>query len=238
MLLAQKCYAEGAMAICMYCAMLVDESLDPDKAALLSLLTPVAKTWPSEFGLQANDLAIQVHGGYGYTRDFDVEQLYRDNRLNPIHEGTTGIQGIDLLGRKIMRGGKGLEILRERIETTLEASSESPELGAMAGQLRAAWHEIDRAIQLVGKREAAKAMNDATPFLFGFGHAVVAWLWLDLAATATQALPRLSGEAIGIAQGKVAACEYFYSYELPKVSAWLAPIADDFDVTEVSVSAL
>ena len=110
MLLAQKAYAEGAMALVLYAGRLLDEErtaaddLAKHRAgALLSLLTPVVKTWPSEWGLAANDLAIQVHGGYGYTRDFDVEQLYRDNRLNAIHEGTTGIQGLDLLGRKILR---------------------------------------------------------------------------------------------------------------------------------------
>src|SRR5262249_38233679 len=103
MLLAQKAFAEGALALCLYCAKLVDQPDDPEAHALRGLLTPVAKTWSSEHGLAANDLAIQVHGGYGYTRDFPVELIYRDNRLNPIHEGTTGIQAIDLLGRKILR---------------------------------------------------------------------------------------------------------------------------------------
>src|SRR5205814_2094607 len=93
MLLQQKAYVEGALALCLYCARLVDAAqTGPEDAALLGLLTPIAKTWPSEYGLAANDIAIQIHGGYGYTRDFDVEQLWRDNRLNPIHEGTTGIQ--------------------------------------------------------------------------------------------------------------------------------------------------
>jgi alkylation response protein AidB-like acyl-CoA dehydrogenase len=112
MLLTQKVYAEGALALVLYCARLVDEaahavsdSVPRDAAALLELLTPVAKSWPSEFGLAANDLAIQIHGGYGYTRDFDVEQIYRDIRRNPIHEGTHGIQAIDLVVRKILRDG-------------------------------------------------------------------------------------------------------------------------------------
>ena len=238
MLLAQKCYAEGALALCMYSAILVDQDEDDDNAALLSLLTPVAKTWPSEFGLAANDLAIQVHGGYGYTRDFDVEQLYRDNRLNPIHEGTTGIQGMDLLGRKILRDGKGLEILRGRIAATIEAARGEAGLSALAMQLRATWHEIDSTILLLRQRPAAHVLDDATSFLFGFGHAVMGWLWLDLAITATCALPRLSGEPLNVAQGKIAACDYFYSYELPKVSAWLAPVKDDYDLTKAAVDYL
>ena len=120
MLLTQKAYAEGALALVLYCARLVDEEQSPQtknsaptSAACSGLLTPVAKSWPSEFGLAANDLAIQIHGGYGYTRDFDVEQVYRDNRLNPIHEGTHGIQAIDLVGRKILRdGGARLGVAR------------------------------------------------------------------------------------------------------------------------------
>src|SRR3546814_15888745 len=87
MLLRQKVYAEGALAVCLYSAKLFDSEGDKDAQELLGLLTPVTKSWPSEFGLIANDLAIQVHGGYGYTRDFELERLWRDNRLNPIHEG-------------------------------------------------------------------------------------------------------------------------------------------------------
>ena len=116
MLLAQKSYVEGALALSLYCSLLVDEEKTADtqerrEAAhlLLDVLTPIAKSWPSQWCLAANDLAIQVHGGYGYTREYDVEQHYRDNRLNPIHEGTHGIQGQDLLGRKvIMNQGAGL----------------------------------------------------------------------------------------------------------------------------------
>ena len=116
-----------------------------DKAratALLGLLTPVAKSWPSEFGLAANDLAIQIHGGYGYTRDFDVEQIYRDNRLNPIHEGTHGIQAIDLLGRKILRDREqALELLEARIEQTAEKAEGDAHLADLAVRLREGWAE-------------------------------------------------------------------------------------------------
>ena len=116
MLLAQKSYVEGALALVLYCARLVDEQTtaptrrERERAhLLLDVLTPIAKSWPSQWCLEANDLAIQVHGGYGYTREYDVEQHYRDNRLNPIHEGTHGIQALDLLGRKVaMHDGAGL----------------------------------------------------------------------------------------------------------------------------------
>ncbi|MFM8343650.1 MAG: acyl-CoA dehydrogenase family protein, partial [Betaproteobacteria bacterium] len=114
MLLAQKAYCEGALALELYCARLVDElhtgspEARQEAHTLLEVLTPIAKSWPSEWCLEANSMAIQVHGGYGYTRDFPVEQYWRDNRLNMIHEGTHGIQALDLLGRKVvMDGGAG-----------------------------------------------------------------------------------------------------------------------------------
>ena len=113
MLLAAKSYAEGGLALGLYCARLVDEEQTAESAEdrarahlLLEMLTPIAKAWPSQYGPVADDLAIQVHGGYGYTRDYPVEQFYRDNRLNPIHEGTNGIQGLDLLGRKVAHAGR------------------------------------------------------------------------------------------------------------------------------------
>jgi alkylation response protein AidB-like acyl-CoA dehydrogenase len=110
---------EGSLALLLFCATLVDnlrtetdEAKRADDEQLLDLLTPIAKSWPSEFCLEANKHAIQVLGGYGYTRDYPVERLYRDNRLNPIHEGTHGVQGMDLLGRKVMQnGGRALQLL-------------------------------------------------------------------------------------------------------------------------------
>jgi alkylation response protein AidB-like acyl-CoA dehydrogenase len=217
LLLAQKAYCEGALALCLYCARLVDESDHAASAALLGLLTPVAKTWPSEWGLAANDLAIQVHGGYGYTRDFDVEQLYRDNRLNPIHEGTTGIQAIDLLGRKILRDdGAGLAELRRRVAATIAAAS--PELADHAAALAGSWARIDAVIAGL-RSDPGAALDNATPFLSAFGHAVVAWLWIDM-ATAAQA----SGDP-RLADGKRRACAYFFDQEVPKIEAWLAPVA-------------
>lgn len=130
MLLAQKSYVEGALALNLYCGRLVDEEKTAEDQAdrarahlLLDVLTPVAKSWPSQWCLEANSLAIQVLGGYGYTREYPVEQFYRDNRLNAIHEGTHGIQGLDLLGRKVvMQGGAGLALLATTISTTISTA--------------------------------------------------------------------------------------------------------------------
>lgn len=224
MLLAQKAYAEGALALCLYCAKLVDEHDDAESAALLGLLTPIAKTWPSEYGLAANDLAIQVHGGYGYTRDFDVEQLYRDNRLNPIHEGTTGIQAADLLGRKILRDkGIGMAVLRTRIADTAARAKDHSALAVHAAPLDAAWVRIADTIETLRTAPGISAFDNATAFLSAFGHAVLAWLWLDQALTAA-VITAEGPEAEALRSGKMHACRYFFECELPKVAAWLAPV--------------
>src|SRR6478735_7895974 len=147
MLLAQKAYVEGGMALLLYCAKLVDlsHSAESDEerdstGLLLDILTPVGKSWPSQWCLEANNLAIQLHGGYGYTREYDVEQHYRDNRINAIHEGTHGIQGLDLLGRKVtMQDGAGLALLAAAISETVTRGRESgKEASVMAGALDAA----------------------------------------------------------------------------------------------------
>jgi len=234
MLLAQKAYAEGALSLCLYCARLVDDmhtepapALRDNAGALLGLLTPVAKTWPSEWGLASLDLAIQVHGGYGYTRDFDVEQLYRDSRLNPIHEGTTGIQAIDLASRKLRKDrGAAFNALRERIERTEAAAASRSGLRAMAGQLAAARRAIEGAVRrLVSESDERLALLHATPFIHAFGHLVVGWMWLD------QMVVMTSQRAGDFAAGRAQACAYYFDFELPKIGGWLAPIMNGSTVT-------
>ncbi len=225
MLLQQKTYVEGALALCLYCAQLVDRAeRSAEDAALLGLLTPVAKTWPSEFGLAANDIAIQIHGGYGYTRDFDVEQLWRDNRLNPIHEGTTGIQAIDLIGRKILMDGAGLPALALRLMQTVKAAE--PEFESYARALAAAWRSIEETIEVLRAGTPAAATDNATPFLQAFGHVVVAWLWLDQALAAA----RLDMADRDFRDAKLRACRFFFECELPKVPALLGIVASRNDV--------
>ena len=220
MLLQQKTYVEGALALCLYCARLVDEHDDPHAAGLLGLLTPVAKTWSSEYGLAANDLAIQVLGGYGYTRDFAVEQLWRDNRLNPIHEGTTGVQAIDLLGRKILRSdGSALAVAMQRINSTRALAADNPELSAHASALGDIWARIDQTIAALRGVPGAQAYDNATFFLWAFGHAVLAWLWLD------QALAAARAPEGPLYDGKLRACRFFFEVELPKAHAWIAVVA-------------
>jgi butyryl-CoA dehydrogenase len=226
MLLAQKAYAEGGLALALYCARLVDEQhtgtpeAASEAARLLEVLTPIAKSWPSEWCLEANSLAIQVLGGYGYTRDFPVEQHWRDNRLNMIHEGTHGIQALDLLGRKVvMDGGAGLELLAQRIGATVERAGDYDALAEPAHRLAAALQrltEATRAAWATGVPE--EALANATPYLQAFGHVVLAWMWLDVALS-------LAGRDDGFATGKRFAMRYFFDFELPKTDAWLAVVA-------------
>jgi len=226
MLLAQKAYVEGALALELYCARLVDEQVTGEAAAgeqarlLLDVLTPVAKSWPSEWCLEANSLAIQVHGGYGYTRDFPVEQYWRDNRLNMIHEGTHGIHGHDLLGRKVvMNDGAGLKLLLGRIRATADRASSDSDLVDAARELSAWAARLEQATRqawTAGEPEAVLA--NATPYLQAFGHLVLAWLWLDIALA-------LHGRGGAFAAGKRQAMRFFFHHELPKMGPWLAVVS-------------
>ncbi|MGE0830475.1 MAG: acyl-CoA dehydrogenase [Hyphomonadaceae bacterium] len=226
MLLAQKAYAEGAIALNLYCAKLVDESraAEDDKArkdalALLDLLTPIAKSWPSQFCLLGNEMAIQVHGGYGYTRDFNVEQFYRDNRLNPIHEGTHGIQAIDLLGRKVMqRNGLSLRLLEERIRAGCAAAA-SPALSGYAARLTALLDRILEVTQTLSQEnDLERRLANAAAYLEAFGHMVVAWIWLEK-------LNAIGDKAGAFYDGKRAAARYFYTWEVPRTGPLLDLLA-------------
>jgi len=243
MLLAQKSTSEGALALLLYCARLVDEQHTGDAATaaearlLLEVLTPVAKSWPSEFCLEANSLAIQIHGGYGYTRDYPVEQYWRDNRLNMIHEGSHGIQALDLLGRKvIMNGGAGLKAVAARMQRTIDAAlpvpaGPLPELHGYASALASALSRVGAATQAAWATSVPEeALANAVPYLQAFGHTVLAWTWLDVALAAQRLLAEQRGpEAEALARGKLAACRYFFHYELPRIDAWLAVVASRDD---------
>lgn len=218
MLLAQKSYVEGAMALGLYCANLVDREATStgnerhDAHLLLDVLTPIAKSWPSQWCLEANSLAIQVHGGYGYARDFGIEQLYRDNRLNPIHEGTHGIQGIDLLGRKVSaQDGRGLRLLVENIEASIQsATALDDELTEYIDALRVSVSRLTSTTQrLLAAGDATTTLANSTVYLEAVGHVVLGWIWLEQLIAA-------SAHAGDFYDGKRAAAQYFFRYELPK----------------------
>ncbi|OBK76410.1 acyl-CoA dehydrogenase [Mycobacterium sp. 1164985.4] len=228
MLLAQKAYAEGGLALLLYCAKLVDLQhsavSDEERDAttlLLEMLTPVGKSWPSQWCLEANSLAIQVHGGYGYTREYDVEQHYRDNRLNPIHEGTHGIQSLDLLGRKVpARGGAGLAALETAIgKTVVEAAALGGRPAEHASLLDAAWQRLTAVTaDMFGSGDVDAAMANSVIYLEAFGHIVVAWIWLQQEIAA-------HGHTGDFYDGKRQASRYFFRYELPRTAPQLDLLA-------------
>lgn len=226
MLVQQKCYVEGGQWLCLWAALLVDRVHDPDPAIrrdsawLLDLLTPIVKGWGSDFGLRANDLAIQVLGGYGYTRDYPVEQCYRDNRINPIHEGTNGIQALDLLGRKALQhDGAALRLLAAGIRATAAELSTRPTLAELCPPVLALLAVLERATRASAARLAAGqvrlALAHAHEYLQALGHLLVAWGWLRMAAVAERALAAGAGREQDFYAGKIAAARYFISTELP-----------------------
>ena len=229
MLLAQKSYGEGALALAMYCARLVDEQHTADAQTaddarlLLEVLTQIAKSWPSEWCLEANSLAIQIHGGYGYTRDFPVEQYWRDNRLNMIHEGAHGIQAMDLLGRKVlMEKGRGMQLLAGRMQATAVRAATQPLLSAHADALLTALAQVGQATQAAWSTGVPnEALANAVPYMQAFGHTVLAWIWLEVSLAALHSDP----QQVHIdTQGRLGAARFFFHYELPKIGAWLSVV--------------
>lgn len=245
MLLAQKAYAEGGLALCLYGARLHDDSETAeteagrrDAAAMLDFLTPIIKSWPSQWGLAANDLAIQVHGGYGYTREYPVERLYRDNRLNPIHEGTFGIQSIDLLGRKVLGdGGAALARLGAEMDREIGAAETDSELRCHAAALSDARRlvaETTAVLAHAAKAEGtAVALANAAVYLEMLGHVVVAWIWLKQAIAARRL--QAGSEDDPFLSGKLAACGYFFRWELPKIGPQAA-LLQSLDKTTLRMS--
>jgi len=239
MLLAQKAYAEGGFALCMFGAHLVDDiktSDSPERRAyaslLLDTLIPIIKTWPSEYGCKANSMAIQVMGGAGYVNEHPVEMFYRDNRLNPIHEGTTGIQSIDLLGRKIqIKEGTGFKAILSEIHASIAAVQDSEYLKDFAFQLEQACVQLTTTTELLSaamvERNIDLALSNSVKYLDMFGNIVIAWTWLKLGAVAEAGLANTEHDQDrDFYKGKLQAMQYFYRFELPEIYAWAALLSD------------
>jgi butyryl-CoA dehydrogenase len=209
MLLASKSYVEGGLALVLYAAKLLDEP-SPSNELLLDVLTPVVKAWPSQWCRLANDHALQIYGGYGYTREYPVEQFYRDNRLNSIHEGTDGIQGLDLLGRKVViQDGAGLRLLLSRIRSTASSSDLGQPVLDACDRLETV------TARLWESGSPTVALANSTAYLEAAGHLVIAWMWISQLA----AVPAESDDPFY--QGKRLAARYFITHELPRIGPLL-----------------
>jgi alkylation response protein AidB-like acyl-CoA dehydrogenase len=246
MLLQQKCYVEGSIALCLYVSRLVDWTHHPlpnmsdadrkEAAILLDVLTPIVKSWPSEWCLEANKWAIQIHGGYGYTREFPAQQYYRDNRLNMIHEGTNGIQALDLLGRKI-KAMKGLDPLLRAIRGTVSKARTSPPPGADAAfharvqALEGAALLLEQTTHKLTSAPPAVMLANAHDYLNFTGFIVMSWMWLEQEFVAMRDASSLPAEFV---QGKRYASQYFFKYELPKQLA-MGKVLQELDKTCLEV---
>jgi len=229
MLLFQRAVVEGSLSLLTQCSRYADLArvLPPGEEKekselLLDILTPVAKSYPSEMGILAVSASLQCFGGYGYCEDFPVEQYYRDMRIHPIHEGTTGIHGLDLLGRKVtLHGGREFALYQAELAATIAAARDMADLSAYADQLDAALVELKRVTEhLLGLARTAgpeRFLADATVYLEMFGLVTIAWQWLVQGLAARRALDGgCSAADANFYRGKLAALRYFFGYELPK----------------------
>lgn len=229
LLLAQKAYAEGSLALSLYASSLCEDSRTAaseeerrQALLLLDLLTPVVKSYPSKYGLKANDFAIQVLGGSGYIREYPVEQYYRDNRLNPIHEGTEAIQGLDLLGRKVMQEQMaGFRLFLGLAAATAEEAQAQPATAEFAAPLRdtlGRLEEVTRALLGQVVADPDPGLANATVYLDFFGRIAMAWIWLRQALAAARGLeqPELPEAEQNFYRGKLQAARYFFQWELPE----------------------
>jgi butyryl-CoA dehydrogenase len=248
-LLFQKATTEGAIALLMQCSYYADiahagQEEEAKRAhLLLELLTPVAKSYPSEMGILSVSAGIQILGGAGYCDDYALELLYRDIRVNAIYEGTTGIHGLDILGRKVsMAGGAAVQYFTEEMTATITEGGQSKTTVRYAQELAEAaakLNDLTRAILTNAEKSGAEVMlADASLYLEYFGHIVVAWVWLKQGILANKALENGldSVEDRLFYEGKLAALRYYFDYELPKTKA-LHPQLANFDKLTVEMDA-
>lgn len=246
MLLTQKVYVEGALSLCLYCARLLDlsqnspDQVEKDRAsALLDVLTPIAKAWPSEYGVKANDLAIQILGGYGYSREYPVERLYRDNRLNPIHEGTNGIQSLDLLGRKVLLNeGASFRLIMEEIGKAIGEAMEHKILADLGAAMQGAVELLSRVtVRLVTtahEGDQTRFLANSHTYLQMTGHIVIAHLWLRQASIAAKNLDTATGDELDFYMGKIMAARFFFTSELPATGP-MASFLASLDTTVLDI---
>jgi butyryl-CoA dehydrogenase len=243
MLLYQRAIVEGSLSLLLQCSKYADlqkVGIDDEKekyTLLLDLLTPVAKTYPSEMGILSISQGLQCFGGSGYCDDYPLEQYYRDARINPIHEGTTGIHGIDLLGRKVlMKNGRASQLYLVEVQAAVQEALKFPGLAPYARELAEALTKVVQVTShLVGISQTKGPehfLADATLYLELFGIAAVAWQWLLQAVAAQKAFSEeLPAGERNFYQGKLYAFKYFFGYELPKIEGLLKRLMNSDGLT-------
>ena len=243
MLLFQRSIIEGSLSLCLQCALYSDRAQvmqgeEKERAhLLLDLLTPIAKSYPSEMGILSVSQGLQCLGGYGYCDEFPLEQYYRDIRIHAIHEGTTGIQGMDLLGRKVvMQQGRAVMLFIEEVTATVTEAKKHESLAGQADALAAAMEKLQQVTMhltgfaLEGKIELF--LSDATVYLELFGVVTIGWQWLVQALSAARALEQNQAESqANFYRGKLQTFRYFFAYELPKSDGLARTLLENSGVT-------
>jgi len=230
MLLFQKSVVEGAQALVTLCSFYADmehvtEGEEREKyRLLLELLTPIVKTYPSEMGNLSVSAGLQCLGGYGYCKDFPLEQYYRDTRINSIYEGTTGIQGMDLLGRKVlMKNGQAAQLFFQEVSKTIAEAKQIESTATYAEALEKSMQQLQQTtgylIGLAQKDRPEVFLTDATLYLEMTGHITIAWQWLMQGIVAAKALEKggLNEDDSNFYNGKMHTLQYYFLYELPKI---------------------
>jgi butyryl-CoA dehydrogenase len=251
MLLFQKAVVEGSLSLILQASHYLDQEILTEGAeherynALLELLTPVVKTYPAEKGLESVSQGLQVLGGYGFCMDFILQQYYRDIRIISIYEGTTGIQSLDLLGRKVMlKNGKVLEWLGAEMQSTIDAALKhealKPYAETLTMNLGLVQQTIGALMPLAQKGDFERFLADATAFMDFFGTIVIGWQWLKMATVASDLLANGTGTQPGeFYEAKVHTMKFFYKYEMSRTKGLSKVITDELDLTvDMEVSYL
>lgn len=243
MLLFQRAVVEGSISIIMQCSKYVDlmKVLADEKKEkyhlLLEILTPVAKSYPSEMGIHSISQGLQCLGGSGYCDDYPLEQYFRDSRIHPIHEGTTGIQAMDLLGRKvIMQNGQAFMFYVAELQEAISSAKTLRELKNQAQQLNEALTRLQEVtkylLELAQSKGSEHFLADATLYLEFFGIIAIGWQWLLQGIAVQKALNNGAKKAdLNFYKGKMFALRYFFGYELPKTLGLAERLRNDDGLT-------
>ena len=246
MLLTQKSIAEASLSLAMECNKLYDQvhctegSEKENYLLLLEILTPIVKTYASEQGSRSAALAIQTLGGYGFTTDFPVQQLYRDLKIMSLYEGTTGIQSLDLLGRKVtMQNGRAVQLLLELISVTIKEAEETGRLAPYANTLSSELLKMGKVLEHLSiyavKSDLDRYLADATVFMEMASYIVIAWQWLKMAVVAAKKIKNSEFDSnnLSFLEGKIHTMEFFFKYELPHAEACAKTLVDPVTLTNI-----
>lgn len=241
MLLFQRAITEGALSLAMqasYYEDLAKMGVDPERHELLiDFLVPIIKSYPAEMGILSTSAAIQIHGGYGFCGDFPVEQYYRDIRIDTLHEGTTCMQGQDILGRKVMmKQGRAFAYFQEELKNTIAEAEAIIELKELSEALKKALlcliEVTFKLLAFASQGKTDEFLADSVLYLELISIVAIAWQWLKQAITAATALAENAAEQdINFYRGKLSTCRFFFDYELPKIEGLAIRLKSDRKIT-------